>query len=129
MADIPSKKLTVAVGGMTCINCEILVERRFREIACVTRVNVDRARRRADIDHAGDLDIATLAHAVEADGYVVSPWDERAASIAQKNNMRDFAEIAGIFAVLWDWSSAFSTSICCRAALPYRTRWATASCS
>src|ERR1700752_843842 len=94
----PLKKLSLAVGGMTCVNCEILVERRFKEIPGVQRVNVSHTRGYAELDHVGDLDIATLQHAVKEDGYTVSHWTE-GATARGKNSARDYAEIAGIFAV------------------------------
>jgi len=96
----PLKTQKLAVGGMTCVNCEILVERRLQEVPGVERVRVDHARGYAEIDHQGDLDIATLQRAIKEDGYTAASWDERATAAARKNTPRDYAEIAGVFAVL-----------------------------
>ena len=93
------KTQKLAVGGMTCVNCEVLVERRFKAIPGVERVRVNLARGYVEIDHHGDLAIDTLQHAIEEDGYAVSPWDERAAA-ARENTPKDYAEIMGMFAVL-----------------------------
>src|SRR5262249_739373 len=89
--------LALARSGKSRTNCELLIERKFKEIPGVRRVGVDCARGYAEIEHAGELDIATLQRAVAEDGYVVSPWIVGAPS---KNMPRDFLQIAGIFAVL-----------------------------
>jgi sulfite exporter TauE/SafE/copper chaperone CopZ len=96
----PLQTLMVAVSGMSCVNCEILIERKFKNIAGVERVKVDHARGYAEVSHAGDLDIATLQRAIAEDGYAVSPWAPSRATARDKNSTRDYAEIIGIFAVL-----------------------------
>jgi sulfite exporter TauE/SafE/copper chaperone CopZ len=93
------KTQKVAVGGMTCVNCEILVARRLKEASGVERVRVDYARAYAEIDYRGDLDMATLQRAIAEEGYFVKPWDESAAA-ARENTTKDYAEIIGIFAIL-----------------------------
>ena len=45
----------VAIGGMTCANCEILVERRLKDSPGVERVRVDHARGLAEIEHRGRI--------------------------------------------------------------------------
>jgi sulfite exporter TauE/SafE/copper chaperone CopZ len=89
----------VAIGGMTCVNCEVLVERRLKNIPGVEHVRVDHARGLAEIEHRGLLDVAALQRAVEDDGYRVSPWDDAAAG-NRVSSGRDYAEIAGLFVVL-----------------------------
>ena len=88
----------VAVAGMTCVNCEVLVQRRLKTVAGVEGVRADHKRGFAEIDYRGDLDTAALHRAVEEDGYRVSPWDE--SRIARRNGPRDYAEIAGLFILL-----------------------------
>jgi sulfite exporter TauE/SafE/copper chaperone CopZ len=93
------KTRKVAVGGMTCVNCEVLVERRLRNVPGVERVRADHARGLAEVEHRGPLDVAALQRAVEDDGYRVSPWDDAAAE-NRVTSGRDYAEIAGLFVVL-----------------------------
>jgi len=88
----------VAVGGMTCINCEILVQHRLKTVPGVEGVRADHKRGFAEIDHRGELDTAELQRAVEEDGYRISPWDE--SRVNQRSSPRDYAEIAGLFIVL-----------------------------
>ena len=99
-AQNPLRTQKLAVGGMTCVNCEVLVERRFNAMPGVERVSVKHARGYAEIVHRGELDVAALQRAVADDGYIVAPWDERASAPAGENTSRDYAEIAGAFAVL-----------------------------
>ncbi len=87
-----------AVGGMTCVHCEVAVERRLKEIPGVERACVDHARGSADVDHRGPLDLAALQRAVEEDGYRISPWDE--AATRGTNSTGDYAEIVGLFSVI-----------------------------
>jgi sulfite exporter TauE/SafE/copper chaperone CopZ len=89
-----------AVRGMTCANCEFLVERKLKEMPGVEQVRVDFARGYAEIDHQGALDIAALQRAVAEDGYFVEPWDENATAATRRNTPRDYAEIVGVFAIL-----------------------------
>jgi uncharacterized protein len=101
MSDSPDSLTTqkVAVGGMTCVNCEVLVERRLKTIPGVEHVHVDHVRGLAEIEHHGPLDVAALQRAVEDDGYRVSLWDDAAAE-NRITTARDYAEIAGLFVVL-----------------------------
>lgn len=94
----PSTTQKVAVDGMTCVNCEVLVQHRLKAVPGVEGVRADHRRGLAEIDHRAELDMATLQRAVEEDGFRVSPWDE--SRVAQRNSPRDYAEIAGLFIVL-----------------------------
>src|SRR5262245_12595552 len=93
------KSLAPAIAGMSCANCELLIERKFRDIPGVRRVSVDHARGYAEVEHTGEVDLASLQRAVEADGYVVSAWQE-GRDPTGRYPVRDAAEIGGAFAVL-----------------------------
>src|SRR5262245_51208207 len=95
----PLKTLALAIGGMSCSNCEVLVERRFRALPGIKCVKVNHVRGYAEVEHAGELDVSTLQRAVADDGYVVSLWDGRAPA-PPRAAARDYVQIAGIFAVL-----------------------------
>jgi sulfite exporter TauE/SafE/copper chaperone CopZ len=92
------KTLRLAVSGMHCPNCEVLIERKFRSISGVRRVSANHSTGAADIDYTGDFDVRTLQTAVEDDGYGVSEWSGDAAPM--RNSARDYAEIGAVFVIL-----------------------------
>jgi sulfite exporter TauE/SafE/copper chaperone CopZ len=95
----PLQTLKLAIGGMTCVNCEILVGSRLRAVPGVEGVRVRHAEGSAEIDYRGNLDLAALQRAVAEDGYSVSPWDAHFSG-RRGNSARDYAEITGILAIL-----------------------------
>src|ERR1700687_4630575 len=97
-ANRQGKTPRLAVSGMHCPNCEILIERKFGSISGVRRVSANYATGAADIAYAGDLDVRTPLAAVEDDGYGVSEWSGDAAPM--RNGARDYAEIGAVFLIL-----------------------------
>ena len=91
--------LTVKVNGMHCANCEVLVERRFKQSPGVSRVNVDHVSGKAEIVHAGTLDISTLQNAVADDGYTVSAWGEQNSSTSGKSTKFEYLQIGAAFLI------------------------------
>src|SRR5882757_10972571 len=95
--DNETKTLTLAVGGMHCANCEVLVERRLKEVPGVTGVLANHGKGQAEIRYRGDLDMTALQNAVADEGYSVAPWSGGAAA---GHASRDYAEIGAIFLIL-----------------------------
>src|SRR5260370_11069302 len=99
------RMLRLKIDGMHCANCEVLIERRFRKIAGVRRVKVSSATGMAEINCYGDIDVATLQHAIGDDGYTVWLLNEqtskRSDSKAATNTGRDYVEIAAAFIILF----------------------------
>src|SRR5712691_4246826 len=97
------KMLRLKIDGMHCTNCEVLIERRFKKIAGVRRVKVNSATGMAEINCYGDIDAATLQHAVADDGYTVWLLNERTSkqsdSRTRTNTGRDYVEIAAAFVI------------------------------
>src|SRR5262245_8951008 len=98
-----SLALPVAIG-------KHLVERKFKKIAGVRKVNARHATGKTEIVHSGDLDPAPLRNAIADDGYTVSPWPEQkgGAPSADANTGRGHFEtgaafliLVGLFGVLW----------------------------
>lgn len=71
----PLNELRLDVGGMQCINCAALVERRLAQVPQVRRVSVDYPSGRTTVTHAGALDITDLQKVVGDDGYTLSMTD------------------------------------------------------
>jgi sulfite exporter TauE/SafE/copper chaperone CopZ len=92
------------VDGMHCANCEVLIERRFKKISGVRRVNVSHVTGRAEINCYGELDLAALQRAIADDGYTVSRLSEQtkkpSVSKNTKNTDRDYVEIGAAFLIL-----------------------------
>src|SRR5260370_4744313 len=99
------RMLRLKIDGMHCANCEVLIERRFRKIAGVRRVKVDSATGIAEINCYGDIDVATLQHAIADDGYTVwllnEQTNKRPDSWTITNTGRDYVEIPPAFIILF----------------------------
>jgi protein-disulfide isomerase/sulfite exporter TauE/SafE/copper chaperone CopZ len=97
------KTLNLEIQGMFCTNCEVLIERRFKNVPGVQWVHVSHRRGRAQIKYSGDLDVETLQSAVEEDGYIVSVRPEQSSGSVVPNggnSTRDYAEIGAVLLVL-----------------------------
>ena len=91
------------VGGMHCVNCAALVERKLAALPQVISVNVDRRAGRAVIGYRGELDMAALQGAVADDGYTLTladPLGRPRDAAAVRRTPRDYVEIAATFAIL-----------------------------
>src|SRR5258708_28740482 len=99
------KMLTLKIDGIDWADCEVLIERRFQKIAGVRRVKVSSASGTAEINCYGDIDVATLQHAIGDDGYTVwllnEQTNERSDSGTRTNTGRDYIEIAAAFIILF----------------------------
>jgi sulfite exporter TauE/SafE/copper chaperone CopZ len=95
----PTKTLKVRVDGMHCPNCEVLIERKFKNIDGVRRVRASHRSGLAQIDYADNLDIGALHRAVEEDGYAVASWTE-SSNARTTNSTRDYVEIGAVFLIL-----------------------------
>ena len=86
------------IGGMTCVNCEVAIERAVRKFPGVEKVRVSHAKGRAEIVSAAPLDVETLGKALAEDGYTLTSWDQPAQFTGPER--RDYLEVAAAFLVL-----------------------------
>jgi sulfite exporter TauE/SafE/copper chaperone CopZ len=104
MNDMPtdqsSKILEVEIGGMTCANCEVLIEKKFKRIAGVSNVSVNHRTGSAEITSSSELNIDDLRHAVEEDGYSVSLSGKGSAAHRGRNTGRDYIEISAAIVIV-----------------------------
>jgi uncharacterized protein len=99
--DHKPNSLRVKVQGMHCPNCEVLIERRFKKISGVRRVNANHVTGIVDIVHYGALDVGALQRALADEEYTVTQLQRKDASISgSKNTSRDYVEIGGVFIIL-----------------------------
>ena len=73
----PSRTMKVQIHGMHCASCEVLVERKFKKIEGVEKVNVNHANGKADLICSHEPNIRQLNNLVREDGYQVTFWDDR----------------------------------------------------
>ena len=100
--------MKVCIDGMTCRSCEITVERKFKKIPGVRRVNVDAASGVAKIVcHDGcQVELKQLQETLSGDKYAVRPFlrgkrDEKDGATAEKSHPT-FWRLAGL--LLWCFS-------------------------
>lgn len=96
------KTLKLKIQGMHCGNCDLLIERSFKKIAGVRRVETNWTTGKAEVVYSGELEIETLRADVAEDGYGVSLWSEQDEAIAGRsgNVGRNYLEIGAAFLVL-----------------------------
>jgi sulfite exporter TauE/SafE/copper chaperone CopZ len=104
------KTLNLDIAGMYCTNCEVLIERRLRNIPGIVGVRASQRKGKAEIDYVGELDIEAARHAIEEEGYSVSSWGEQNSSARGRlgNTSRDYLEIGAIFLLLFGLYIALS---------------------
>jgi uncharacterized protein len=94
--------LKLAIRGMHCTNCAVLIERKLRAVPLVHSVHVSYPRASALIRHSGELDVTSLQKAVDDDTYTLSAWhgDAGGSNHGAKTTPRDYLEIGAVFVVL-----------------------------
>jgi len=63
------KKIKLKIHGMHCVNCEVLIERKFKKVAGVEKINVSYANGKAEILYSREPQICELQNAIQQDGY------------------------------------------------------------
>ena len=63
------KKVKLRIYGMHCASCEVLIERKFKKIAGVEKVNINHASGKAEITCSCELNLRQLNNLVRDDGY------------------------------------------------------------
>lgn len=87
---------------MHCANCEVLIERKFKKVAGVEKINVSYASGKAEIYCSQVPQIRELQNAIQQDGYAVSSWHERNTipDLPHKNTKKDYFQIGAIFLII-----------------------------
>lgn len=88
---------------MHCASCEVLIERKFKKVASIEKVNVNHADGKAEILCSKEPNLHELNNLVKSDGYQVSFWQDRhsvAQTVEHKNTWRDYLQMGGIFLVI-----------------------------
>lgn len=100
--NLESKKtVKYKIHGMHCSSCEVLIERKWKNIDGVHNVCVYQARGYAEVSGANIPEISQLNNAIKEHGYKVAYWNDHDTSKnATHNTKRDYFEIGAIFLVI-----------------------------
>ncbi len=96
------KKLRLAVKGMTCSSCEVLIERGLKKVPGVENVKVSRLKEEAEIECVEQVTLEQLQEAVKDKGYHLSP-KESTPTTAKNFILRNpdrYVEIGGMFLLM-----------------------------
>ncbi len=97
------KKVKLNIHGMHCTSCAVLIERKFKQVNGVQRVNVSHASGTAELLCVKEPELDELNALIQSDGYHVSLWQDRshgAQSGEHKNTWKDYLQIGGMFLVI-----------------------------
>lgn len=88
---------------MHCASCEIMVERKFKQIEGIEKVDVNNATGNATIYFSKTPQLRELQDAVRENGYKVSLSHVRPNAeqqVAHRNTKKDYAEIGAVFLII-----------------------------
>jgi sulfite exporter TauE/SafE/copper chaperone CopZ len=94
------KKIIFKISGMHCASCEVLIERKLKEIAGVEKVNVNQRNMKAELYCSKKPSLDDINNAINPDGYSAHYWnmgDKSGHSEIRKNTPKDYLQIGGIF--------------------------------
>ena len=98
------KKVKLNISGMHCASCEVTIERKFKTINGVEKVNVNYVTSKAELLCHQYPNIDALKASVKDDGYIVRLWNETAGMgevpVLHCNTKRDYIEIGAIFLII-----------------------------
>lgn len=99
-----SPVMKLAIDGMHCRSCEITIERKFKTVAGVAKVDVDAARGTCRIVCDGGVkpDIDELQSLVRGDGYTIrKEITKENKEMAETNARPSFWQLAGFFVIAY----------------------------
>lgn len=98
------KRVRLKVHGMYCASCEVLIERKFKKVSGIEKVNINHASGHAELICSQEPNLKQLNNLVNNDGYHVSSWEDRNESIpnnlVQKNKAIDYLQMGWIFLII-----------------------------
>ncbi len=103
MSETSSKACIVGISGMTCRSCELTVERKWKNLPGIKKVDVNAATGQARITVAGitSLSINQLQQALGDEKYIVHRISEKQRlEAAVKHKRPSFLQLIGLFALV-----------------------------
>lgn len=92
MSTLNKKKINIR--GMHCASCEVLIERKFKQIPGIEKVKVNQSKGEAEIFYTKEPSTEDLQNAIKSDGYKISSEG------SQKSSGKEYVEIGAIFVIL-----------------------------
>lgn len=98
------KKVNLKINGMHCASCEVLIERKFKKVAGVEKVNVNHTNGQAELYCSFNPDFNRLNDLIRDHGYTVSETSKENSLLSQsgeyKNTAKDYFQIGTIFLIV-----------------------------
>lgn len=99
------KKLQLKINGTHCPSCEVLIERKFRNIPGVIFVKVNHANGKAEIECNREIRLHEFQNVIKDHDYHVALWNDDASmacamEVSGKNTPRDYMEIGAVFLIV-----------------------------
>src|SRR3989344_4948344 len=94
------KKVKLRIHGMHCASCEVLIERKLKNVPGILKIHVSHAKGSAEIISSGEPDIRKLNDLISRDGYHVSSWHDKnipPQAVIHKNTKKDYLQMGWIF--------------------------------
>ena len=91
------KKCRVRIKGTHCASCEVLIEREFKKIPGVEKVNVNHVTGEARLQCHEIPDVEVLSLQIQPHGYTALPWEETPSPSEEKKSSKHYFEIGGVF--------------------------------
>ncbi len=86
----------IYIEGMHCASCEVLIERRLKNVAGVDKVRVSHTSGEVELDCSFEPKLKDLGRAIKRDGYRIV----QDKSVTYKNTVIDYVQIGAIFLIL-----------------------------
>lgn len=98
------KKISLKIKGMHCASCEVLIERKFKKVAGVEKVNVSHVNGQAELYCSFNPNLNQLNDSIKDHGYTVSEVSQQQSNKSQngeyKNTSKDYFQIGAIFLIV-----------------------------
>lgn len=93
------QKKCYTIHGMHCASCEVLIERKWKKIPGVEKVNVNHATGRAEIVYNQEPDLGRLQHEITKHGYTVS-HEKSTPQAPLQSTKKEYIETGAVFFIV-----------------------------
>ncbi len=97
------EKLTLNVEGLTCASCEVLLERKLKQVPGVEKVRASKAKDQVTVSCSEEVDLPQLQQAIQDKGYSLMIADDSSSWLKTKLVTKDksrWAEIGSVLVIM-----------------------------